>query len=46
MSLIKKNTNNNREEVVEKRELLCTVGRKENWHNYCGKHYGGVSPKN
>ena len=31
-------------ENVEKKELLCTVGRNVNWYSYCGKH-GGSSKK-
>ena len=43
MAVIKKTRDNKCEEHVEKRELLCTLGRNVNWYNYCGKQYRGSS---
>ena len=28
---------------MEKKELLCTIGRNANWCSHCGNHYGGSS---
>ena len=33
------------DEDMEKKELLCNVGRNVSWHSHCGKQHG-VSLKN
>ena len=45
MAIIKKSTNNNAGESVEKRELSYTVGGKANWYNHYGEQCE-VSVKN
>ena len=40
MVITKTSTNNN---VVEKRQDLCTVGGNVNWCSHYGKQYGGSS---
>ena len=39
MAIIKKSTNNNSEEGVEKREPSYTVGGNVSWCSHCGKQY-------
>ena len=41
MAIMKKSTNNNAGEGVEKREPYYTVGGNVNWYNHYGKQYGG-----
>ena len=41
MAIIKKSTNDNAGEGVEKRELSYTVGGNVSWYNHYGKQYGG-----
>ena len=41
MAIIKKSTNNNAGEGVEKREPSCTVGGNVNWYSHYGEQYGG-----
>ena len=43
MAVIKKSTNSNVGEGVEKREPFYTVGGNVNWCSYYGKHNGGSS---
>ena len=43
MAIIKKNTNKNIGEDVEKREPLYTIGVNGNWYSHYGKHYRGFS---
>ena len=40
MAFIKKSTNKNAEEDIEKREPSCTVGRNVNWYSHYGEQYG------
>jgi len=44
-TVIKKATEINAGEVVEKKEPPCTVGGNANWYSHCKKQYG-VSSKN
>ena len=39
MAIIKKSTNNNAGEGVEKRECSCAVGGSVNWYSHCGGQY-------
>ena len=41
MAIIKKSTNDNAGEDVEKREPSCSVGGNVNWYNHYGEQYGG-----
>ena len=41
MVLIKKSTNKNAREGVEKREPSYTVGENVNWYRHYGNQYGG-----
>ena len=41
--IIKKSTNNNDGESVEKREPSYIAGRNVGWCSHCGKQYGGSS---
>ena len=41
MVIIKKSTDKNAEESVEKREPSCTVGGNVNWYSHYGEQYGG-----
>ena len=43
MAIIKKSTNKNAEEGVEKKEHSYTVGENMNWCNYYAEQYGGSS---
>ena len=43
MAIIKKSTNNNSEEGVEKREPSYTVGGNVDWCSHYGKQYGDSS---
>ena len=40
MAIIKKSTNNNAGEDVEKKESPYSVGRNVNWHSHYGEQYG------
>ena len=42
---IKKPTNNNAGEGMERREPSCTVGGTVNWYSHYGKQYGGSLKK-
>ena len=44
-AIIKKSTNKNAEEGVEKREPSYTVGGNVNWYSHYGKQYAGSSEK-
>ena len=47
MTRIKNTKITNVSEHVEKREHLCTVDEKVNWHSHCGKQYKcSLKPKN
>ena len=41
MASIKKFTNNNAGEGVEKKESPYSAGRNVNWHSHYGEQYGG-----
>ena len=43
MAIIKKSTNKNAGEDVEKTEPSYTVGGNVNWYSHYGEHYGGSS---
>ena len=43
IAIIKKSTNINAEEGVEKRAPSYTVGGNINWYNHCGEQYGVTS---
>ena len=45
MAIIKKKTNNNVGEDMEKSELLCTVDGNVRWCSHYGKQYGDSSKK-
>ena len=45
MAIIKKSTNNNAGEGVEKREHSCTVGGNVNWYSHYGRWYGDLLKK-
>ena len=43
MTIIKKSTNTNAGEGVEKRDLSYTVGGNISWQSHCRKQYGDSS---
>ena len=43
MRIIKKNTNNKRQQGCGEKGNLYTVGGNVNWYSHCGKLYGGFS---